>query len=247
MSISCSICHENINFHDEEVSVLRCGHLFHQRCLQQWLDKSMSCPQCRSKVKEKNVVKKIHPSFTNEYSDLLAYKGSSDETKSILEDCDSLKNKFIKRVVTLESRNSKLTEDLRKSEEENTGLRQRLEREIKSLEERFESDLDKLRKENQLLTTENSSLKCASKNSEKLKLENKTMKKKLSSIISLIQNESSSNDESTDESISSNGPNLSNESTTKEEELQSTGWSIVYKLIISITLVCSNFLFIYLQ
>ena len=149
--------------------------------------------------------------------------------------------------MTLESRNSKLTEDLRKSEEENTGLRQRLEREIKSLEERFESDLDKLRKENLLLTTENSSLKCASKNSEKLKLENKTMKKKLSSIISLIQNESSSNDESTDESISSNGPNLSNESTTKEEELQSTGWSIVYKLIISITLVCSNFLFIYLQ
>ena len=82
MSIYCSICHEDINFSDEEISVLRCGHLFHKRCLQQWLDTDSTCPECRSEVTRNNFVMKIFPSV-NEDSDLV-YKGSSDETKTIL-------------------------------------------------------------------------------------------------------------------------------------------------------------------
>ena len=120
MSISCSICHEDINFSDEEISVLRCGHLFHKRCLQQWLDTNSTCPQCRSKVNKKNYIKKLFPSV-NEDADL-DYKGSSDETKTILkiyeDSTKNLKEMFMKRIVNLENQNVKLKEDLQKSLDE---------------------------------------------------------------------------------------------------------------------------------
>ena len=119
MSISCPICQEDINFSDEEISVVRCGHLFHQRCLQQWLDTDLSCPECRLEVTDENLIKKIYPSVIEDAD--LVYKGSSDETKTILtvfnENNTNFQKLFLKRITNLENHNKDLADKNVKLEE----------------------------------------------------------------------------------------------------------------------------------
>lgn len=46
----CSICVEPLN--DNIAIKLKCNHIFHQKCLQEWLQKSKNkdCPLCRKKI-----------------------------------------------------------------------------------------------------------------------------------------------------------------------------------------------------
>jgi len=44
----CSVCYTNIKFGDI-VRKLNCGHIFHQECVDKWLEEKLSCPLCRYK------------------------------------------------------------------------------------------------------------------------------------------------------------------------------------------------------
>ena len=195
MSISCSICHEHINFSEDEVSVLNCGHLFHQGCLQQWLDTRMTCPECRCKVAKKNIVQKLYPSVDEEAD--LVYKGSSDETKSILENYDDqtklFKKQFIKRIVSLEEQNKQLAEKNSKLQENISSAAST----VKFLQEDKQIKDEKLNK----LTIDNEQLKAHAKTLKQRELkfgslekENKKLKDKLSSIINNLFTDDSLND-----------------------------------------------------
>ena len=120
MSVSCAICQEDINFCTEEISVLNCGHVYHNGCLQQWLDTNSTCPDCRSAVTRNNFVQKLYPSKKEDV--VPVYKGSSDETKSILkvyeDTTENLQKLFIERIVNLENRNLRLKEDLQNSSDD---------------------------------------------------------------------------------------------------------------------------------
>ncbi|KAG4071009.1 hypothetical protein HA402_001446 [Bradysia odoriphaga] len=61
MIISCCICcefllPENVLLH------LKCGHIFHENCLAEWMKRSKTCPQCRKKTCRPT---RIYPNFTN--------------------------------------------------------------------------------------------------------------------------------------------------------------------------------------
>ena len=43
---SCSICLEKYEINEKVVN-LKCKHLFHKTCFQQWVAKSVYCPLCR--------------------------------------------------------------------------------------------------------------------------------------------------------------------------------------------------------
>jgi len=45
---SCSICCEEISTAESET--LSCGHRFHKRCIQQWVNNSDTCPLCRAVI-----------------------------------------------------------------------------------------------------------------------------------------------------------------------------------------------------
>ena len=117
MSVTCAICHEDINFCTEEISVLNCGHLYHNGCLQQWLNTNSTCPECRSAVTRNNFVQKLYPSKKEDAESV--YRGTSEETKSILkvyeESTKNLQKVFTERIVNLENKNMSLKEDLQKS------------------------------------------------------------------------------------------------------------------------------------
>ena len=205
MSVSCSICLKDIKFCDEEISVLKCGHLFHQRCLRQWLNTSSTCPECRCKVITKNVVQKLYPSVNRDAD--LVYRGSSNETKSIFkiyeDSTKNLQKMFNERIVNLEEENSTLTEKLQKSlsdvqkcsdekdlvETRNIKLTKDLQ---KSLDEK-----DVVVQENLRLKSKIKQFKNDDKEIKDLKEQNKKLKKKLSSVMKLIKDEDSSDEEST--------------------------------------------------
>lgn len=42
----CTICLEEFN-NDEEIVKLKCNHLFHLKCIDDWIEKNQSCPLCR--------------------------------------------------------------------------------------------------------------------------------------------------------------------------------------------------------
>ena len=164
MTVLCSICQEDINFCDEEVSVVNCGHLFHQKCLKRWFEYDLNvektCPECREPDAANNFVQKL---YINEDSNLV-YRGSSDDTKSILkvyeDSTKNVKQLFTQRIVSLEKENSAMTEELKKSS----------------------ADLQKCSDEKDVVEQENL----------RLKTELGKLKKKLSSVMKLIKDEDSS-------------------------------------------------------
>ena len=158
MSMSCVICQEDINFCTEEISVLNCGHLYHNGCLQQWLNTNSTCPDCRSEVTRNNFVRKLYPSKKEDAEFL--YRGTSDKTKSLFkayeESTKNLQKMFTERIVNLENKNLELEEKLKRSSEnlqkfthEKENLRAKLDNEelknkilksqIKKLEEKLSS------------------------------------------------------------------------------------------------------------
>ena len=91
MSFDCAICIGKVNLTD--ASVLNCGHCFHRECLDSWLDKKPSCPECRSYVDR------------NGYARFL-YTKNNESTVDCDEKCLDLK----KRLSSLEKEMEKLDE-----------------------------------------------------------------------------------------------------------------------------------------
>ena len=83
MLVECSICLNDITLFDKEVSVLNCGHFFHNNCLSDWLKQQMNCPECRAVVLKGNLVKNIFPKLHNE---------TLSQWKSLKDKCGNLEN-----------------------------------------------------------------------------------------------------------------------------------------------------------
>ncbi|VVC40830.1 Zinc finger, RING-type,Zinc finger, RING/FYVE/PHD-type,BRCT domain [Cinara cedri] len=55
---TCSICDETfVGVDQDSIYTTRCGHVFHHRCLTEWLDRAHTCPHCRSAVTKNNLLK----------------------------------------------------------------------------------------------------------------------------------------------------------------------------------------------
>lgn len=67
MIISCCICCD-ILLPDNVLLHLRCGHIFHENCLTEWMKRSKTCPQCRKKTFKPT---RVYPNFTTTCMDEL--------------------------------------------------------------------------------------------------------------------------------------------------------------------------------
>uniref|UniRef100_A0A7S4CEC3 RING-type domain-containing protein n=1 Tax=Eutreptiella gymnastica TaxID=73025 RepID=A0A7S4CEC3_9EUGL len=54
---TCSVCQEDFAL-GEMATLLPCGHLFHGKCIVQWLEKNRTCPLCRKEIV--NVQAQLH-------------------------------------------------------------------------------------------------------------------------------------------------------------------------------------------
>ncbi|XP_011196490.1 E3 ubiquitin-protein ligase TRAIP [Zeugodacus cucurbitae] len=54
LNLNCVICAE-LFVASDDVRATNCGHMFHITCLKQWMERSKSCPQCRTKCTDRNI------------------------------------------------------------------------------------------------------------------------------------------------------------------------------------------------
>ena len=66
MLVYCSVCLADINLFEKEVSILNCGHFFHDNCLNDWLKQRMNCPECRAVVTSGNFAMNLFPKVSDE-------------------------------------------------------------------------------------------------------------------------------------------------------------------------------------
>ena len=79
MEYKCSICLDSLFSVNTDVSVTKCGHLFHKSCLENWNQTNSECPNCKTITT--NTVTKIHPDVFDE----LVYTSPSNKTETFLE------------------------------------------------------------------------------------------------------------------------------------------------------------------
>ena len=56
IELECSICLEKMDKGNDIVSLDICDHIYHEKCIREWLNKSRICPLCRSNVDDSNCV-----------------------------------------------------------------------------------------------------------------------------------------------------------------------------------------------
>lgn len=50
IQLECSICLEKMEKDNDIVALDICDHIYHEKCIREWLSKSRICPLCRSNV-----------------------------------------------------------------------------------------------------------------------------------------------------------------------------------------------------
>ncbi|XP_016927526.2 uncharacterized protein [Drosophila suzukii] len=63
LNLLCPICNEFYRASDQVCGISTCGHVFHKYCLGRWLNRSLTCPQCRTCC-HKHLVFRLHLNFT---------------------------------------------------------------------------------------------------------------------------------------------------------------------------------------
>ena len=82
LDMTCLVCHENMNISGKKLIYLNCGHAYHIKCIQIWVETKIknvekpTCPICRSQIideKDKEIQEKRREMSiisNNNYSDL---------------------------------------------------------------------------------------------------------------------------------------------------------------------------------
>ena len=97
MLVNCSVCLDNINLFEKDVSILDCGHFFHDNCLNDWLNQQMNCPECRAIVTRgefaRNIFPKVNDETLNQWKFLKDKFGDLEKENFYLE----LENSWLKK------------------------------------------------------------------------------------------------------------------------------------------------------
>ncbi|XP_046603029.1 E3 ubiquitin-protein ligase TRAIP [Neodiprion virginianus] len=155
MNITCCICAELL-VPSDDVTFTPCGHFFHFVCVTHWLERSKTCPQCRTKVTEKT----IHRAYFN-FSNTDTNREDVGQLHSKI---DSLK--FEIKLKDLDIKNC--GEENAKFKAQNTGLRA----EVKKLEveiEKHRSAIYALKEQAKYLKEKSSDADAAQKEVVRLK------------------------------------------------------------------------------
>lgn len=130
ITISCPICAEDLQ---EDIVTTKCGHIFHDLCVSQWLQSNRICPTCRGHATKKTLIKIFLTS--SEESFTLSQIPTSDFGPDGFQKCKRLNDQLKDRVTDLNSTIEGLkseNDDKDKINEALTRSKSALERELKN-------------------------------------------------------------------------------------------------------------------
>ncbi|CAG4988455.1 unnamed protein product [Colias eurytheme] len=110
MHILCTICSDLLN-QAENIYVTKCGHIFHNNCLSQWIARSKTCPQCRNKVTDRCMFR-VYPTISNDTSvdDVTTLQSRLDDAQLQLRQQRTMCNESEEKI-------KNITAELKKNEE----------------------------------------------------------------------------------------------------------------------------------
>ena len=111
MLLNCSICLGDISLFNSQVSALNCGHFFHAKCLNDWLNVELNCPECRARVARGAFAANIYPKLN---------KDTANQIKSLEEKCGETAN----QLNSLQEKYSRLENDFNLLKMRNLSLNQ---------------------------------------------------------------------------------------------------------------------------
>ncbi|XP_037882491.1 uncharacterized protein LOC119632438 isoform X2 [Glossina fuscipes] len=93
-TVICSICTDTFNSLDN-VGCISCGHIFHDLCIRNWMERSNLCPICRSYY---SIIKKVYLNFDGnmdgEVKLKLKLQQAENKIKALLEKVDEIDKKY---------------------------------------------------------------------------------------------------------------------------------------------------------
>jgi len=170
----CAICSEVLD-ENQDISATKCGHVFHGRCLQQWLASNATCPHCRTSIRlARDVIAKIF--FTN-HDDTVCMTPSSnsrsnDEISKVKEKCRQLKlqKAELKDEIKNLQGQLKIANAVSASLEAETRNQEAINKTLKLELKSKESELRKAQKQNGTTSTENAKLRSSLNELQHLKI-----------------------------------------------------------------------------
>ncbi|GBM85293.1 E3 ubiquitin-protein ligase TRAIP [Araneus ventricosus] len=154
MQSGCVICQDRF---DAAVGIVttKCGHVFHNNCIDRWLEQSYTCPECRSKVCKKSLTK-LFFNFTFDITSDNNSDRSLDALKEQLRAKDLESMDKDKKIKELQSYCARSERDVEKMHQEQMELQievSTVKREVQKLS-RVEAKNQKLLQENNILQSE---------------------------------------------------------------------------------------------
>ena len=120
MTVICSVCLNDLIFSNQNISVLKCGHLFHHDCLQEWVQIRKTCPECRCQIGENSIVNKVFPKVSEDNTNI--YNGGSSKTRELFEllakNNECSQKAVFKRIIELENEKKNLETELNELKDE---------------------------------------------------------------------------------------------------------------------------------
>ncbi|EFO14719.2 hypothetical protein LOAG_13798 [Loa loa] len=85
----------------KDISALRCGHLFHFRCIKYWLTEQETCPECRKPSKPDDIVASLY--FHDDIGDRRSIIVDTYSDSSSMNDSEKLDtyNDLLKKAIIL--------------------------------------------------------------------------------------------------------------------------------------------------
>ncbi|KAL5262657.1 hypothetical protein ACHWQZ_G008154 [Mnemiopsis leidyi] len=126
----CPICTEDLR---DDIVTTKCGHIFHEICVSQWLKNNRACPTCRSHASKRDLIKLFLNSTEDSFS--LSQISEGEVSHEALSKCQKLNVKLNKRIDDLNELVSNLKSVAEEKDRENESLLKSkcsLERELKN-------------------------------------------------------------------------------------------------------------------
>lgn len=111
---------------DSALLHLKCGHIFHENCLKEWMKRSKTCPQCRKKTFKPT---RVYPNFTTSCMD--------EVTGQLLQSEKDEKERYRLQLAAKEADNSLMEATVKVLTDSHTRETNNLRNEILILEERI--------------------------------------------------------------------------------------------------------------